>query len=642
MNVHGGSNLEASEQGWRRSLLIAMPFTSAAFLIGIPLNALAGQDNAFDHVVFPFMAVCILALHAFLVLKPKSTNAVQVILASACPVFFLGKLAYLLYSGDPNLDIPAEMTEGYFWIPALYLLGSFTQRSHRIPQVFLAGLLGMSLWYALQTASAARPDWSTLFALIELNLANVTLLLLSQSFIGFRDQYARAAAQADTLHDLAYTDTLTGLRNRTGVQTSLEALLGPGGGAVSVVFVDLDGFKAINDTLGYCVGDAVLRQVTGRWRQFCRERDELGRWSGDQFVMLLPGSSSDEAAQVAARLLAALEAPIAVDDHLVKLSASAGVSASPEHGTTAQELLRHADTALNAVKRNGKNGVRRFSRDLDSAFEEHQQLERDLRVALAERQFSLVYQPIVHLETGAVFKVETLLRWTHPTRGLVSPATFIPVAEASGLIVSVGEWILETACFEAARWNAPGGRPVRVAVNTSALQLAHPSFVGVVTSALVKSGLPAHLLELEITEGVVLQNAGLTLQALAELRELGVSLAIDDFGTGYSSLSYLRDLPVSTVKVDRAFVRDLGVPRHESPFAYALFDAILSIARSLNLEVVAEGIETEAQLATLRDLGCTGGQGYYFARPESAELLFERLQGPHRPVFGPGSAVTLN
>ena len=641
------TNLNTAVHAWRRSLLVAMPFASVAFLIGIPLNTLSQQQTAFDQITFPLMAVGLVLLNLTLICFRHATNLVLLTIIVACPIFFLAKLSYILFASPPGLDIPAEMTEGFFWIPATYLLGLFTTNrygTHRMPRLFVIAVLALSLAYALNGVAHHSPNWSAIFALVELNLANIVLLTLSQSFLGTKEHFTRATAQAEAMRQLAHADPLTGLHNRLGMQTALEHMVQvkhleqP----VGVVFLDLDGFKAINDTLGHNIGDEVLCEVAKRWQGFCRAHDLLGRWNGDEFVMLLGNTNGPNATHIAHRLIAALEQPITLGDHTVQLSASAGVSSSPEDASTAHELLRHADSALHAVKRNGKNGVRKFSQDLDGAFEEHQQLERDLRKALEQHQFELAFQPIVHLETAAVFKVETLLRWRHPERGMVSPATFIPLAESSGFIVPLGEWILQTACFEAARWNQQGrGQAVRVAVNTSALQLAQPNFIGTVTLALARSGLPAHLLELEITEGVVLHNVTQVQETLHKLRELGISLAIDDFGTGYSSLRYLRDLPVSTIKVDRSFVNDLGQPRHESPFAFALFDAILSIARTLNLEVIAEGIETEAQLETLRGLGCTGGQGYYFARPEPAERIFERLSTTpkHQRV---GSSATLN
>jgi diguanylate cyclase len=445
----------------------------------------------------------------------------------------------------------------------------------------------------------------------------------------FKDNFVRAEAHAETMQRLAHTDQLTHLANRLGIQNNLEETLkktDPANQTLSLIFLDLDGFKTINDTLGSSIGDEVLREVARRWQGFCRDRDSLGRWSGDQFVAILHDVAGSEASTIAHRLINALSEPLSIGEHLIQLTASAGISSFPEDGSSGHELIRHADSALNTIKHTGKNNVRRFTPAIEGEIEERQQLERDLRLALERHELELAYQPIVDLKSGLTIKAEALLRWRHPTRGMVSPATFIPIAESSGLIVQLGNWILHEACTQAKIWNQPGRQAIRIAVNISAVQLGHPEFLHVVAHILAKTGLPARLLELELTEGTVLRDVSEVQRTLSELRELGISLAIDDFGTGYSSLSYLRDLPIQTIKIDRSFVKDLGTPRFGPQFALALIEAILSIARTLDLEVVAEGIEEESQLVVLRGLGCSSGQGYLFARPEPGQALEHRLQ----------------
>ena len=558
----------------------------------------------------------------------------------------MAKLCYILFVVSPKINIVAEMTESFFWIPAMCVLSSFAKVSPRariLPNLFLTAMLLISLVFIAQSLSSTAPNYSAIYALIELSLANLTLLTLSQMLFAFKDDFVRAETHAETMQRLAHTDQLTNLANRLGIQNNLEQTLKTNqtqtSQTLSLIFLDLDGFKSINDTLGSDIGDQVLREVAQRWQGFCRDRDSLGRWSGDEFVAILHDVAGQEATAIAHRLIGALIEPISIGEHRLQLTASAGISNFPEDGSNGHELIRHAEGALNTIKRSGKNNVRRFTPAIEGEIEERQQLERDLRLALERHELELAYQPIVNLESGQTVKAEALLRWRHPTRGMVSPATFIPIAESSGLIVPLGKWILHEACLQAKIWNQPGRHTIRIAVNISAVQLGHPDFLNMVAQTLAKTGLPAKLLELELTEGTILRDIGEVQRTLGELRELGISLAIDDFGTGYSSLSYLRDLPIQTIKIDRSFVQDLGTPRFGPQFALALIEAILSIARTLDLEVVAEGIEDESQLVVLRSLGCASGQGYLFARPEPGQALEHRLQNA---PLGVGVMIGLN
>jgi diguanylate cyclase len=630
--------LDLAMEGPRRSLLIALPFVFLAFVVGLVLNSPSQQSTALDEVAYPLFTVGIFFVYLCLLVFKHSTNTVILSVVSLSAVFLLTKLVYILFMASANINIVAEMTESFFWIPAMCLLGAFARvdpRARILPNLFLMAMLLISLVFIVQSLRSSTPHFSAIYALIELGLANMTLLTLSQMLFSFKDDLIRAETHAGTMQHLAHTDQLTGLVNRLGIQTKLEETLSTNLSTnlkdsttqtISLIFLDLDGFKAINDTLGSSVGDEVLREVARRWQGFCRDRDSLGRWSGDQFVAILHGVAGHEATAIAHRLIDALSEPLRIGEHLIQLTASAGISSFPEDGSSGHELIRHADSALNTIKHAGKNNVRRFTPAIEGEIEERQQLERDLRLALERHELELAYQPIVDLKSGQTIKAEALLRWRHPTRGMVSPATFIPIAESSGLIVPLGKWILHEACTQAKIWNQPGRQTIRIAVNISAVQLGHPEFLNMVAQTLAKTGLPAKLLELELTEGTVLRDVSEVQRTLGELRELGISLAIDDFGTGYSSLSYLRDLPIQTIKIDRSFVKDLGTPRFGPQFALALIEAILSIARTLDLEVVAEGIEEESQLVVLRSLGCGSGQGYLFARPEPGQALEHRLQ----------------
>jgi diguanylate cyclase len=648
-SIPSSSASDLAMEGPRRSLLIALPFVFLAFAVGLVLNSPSQQSTALDAVCYPLFTVGIFFVYICLLVFKRSTNAVIVSVVSLSGVFLLAKLVYILFVASGSVNIVAEMTESFFWIPAMCVLGSFAKvnsRARILPTLFLTAMLLISLVFIVQSLRGPTPNYSAIYALIELSLANLTLLTLSQMLFAFKDDFVRAETHAETMQRLAHTDQLTNLANRLGIQNSLEETLNSislqadqTDQTLSLIFLDLDGFKTINDTLGSSIGDEVLREVARRWQGFCRDRDSLGRWSGDQFVAILHDVAGQEATAIAHRLIGALTEPISIGEHRVQLTASAGISNFPEDGSNAHELIRHADSALSTIKRAGKNNVRRFTPAIEGEIEERQQLERDLRLALERHELELAYQPIVDLKSGQTIKAEALLRWRHPTRGMVSPATFIPIAESSGLIVPLGKWILHEACLQAKIWNQPGRHTIRIAVNISAVQLGHPDFLNMVAQTLAKTGLPAKLLELELTEGTVLRDINEVQRTLGELRELGISLAIDDFGTGYSSLSYLRDLPIQTIKIDRSFVKDLGTPRFGPQFALALIEAILSIARTLDLEVVAEGIEEESQLIVLRSLGCGSGQGYLFARPEPGQALEHRLQNA---TSGVGAMVGLN
>ena len=617
------------DDGWRRSILKSLPFACIAFGLGMIFDPLSHQSTPFDQIAFPLMFVGLIGLEIILLSSRRATGPVVLTIVSASGLFFLGKLGYLLFAASASVNVTAEMTESLFWIPTLHVLSLLVPnvRGARImPLVFVFAMIAVSTAYAIGLGNPR--SFSVLSALVQFNLSNVTLLLLTLALVGINQRSSRAEAQAETMHNLAHTDAVTTLPNRLGLHTRLERTLERANREkrpAAVVYLDLDGFKVVNDTLGHEMGDAVLMEVANRWKDFCREDDCLGRWSGDEFVLTLWNTPSEQAMAVAERLVTALASPLEVRGQTIRVSASAGVSLFPDDGFDAHVLLRHADSALYTVKRTGKNGVRRFSATLDSEIEERLQLERDLRLALERDELELAYQPIVNLRDGNVIKLEALLRWRHPTRGYVSPVDFIPVAETSGLIVPIGTWVLNQACRQAKLWNQPGQPRLKVAVNVASLQLAQSNFKSIVAETLVTTGLPASLLELELTESVVLRDLEQTTRTLNELRELGLSLAIDDFGTGYSSLSYLRDLPIQTIKVDRSFIRDLGSPRNAPHFALALIEAIMSIARALDLDVVAEGIETEAQAITLRGLGCAQGQGFHFARPEAAHLITPRL-----------------
>jgi diguanylate cyclase (GGDEF)-like protein len=412
---------------------------------------------------------------------------------------------------------------------------------------------------------------------------------------------------------LAFHDGLTGLPNRVFFHQSLEQALARVGRRVDehigVLCLDLDGFKAINDTLGHATGDALLREVAA---QLLRLGDGamVARLGGDEFAIVLPEAGDlGRSRRLAQAIINAFAEPTDVAGHTVAIGVSIGIAIYPTDGRNAATLVKNADLALYRAKRDGRGGFRFFEQSLDEAARRRRQIETDLRIAIRTGQLELYFQPIVASETEVITGFEALLRWPHPDRGLVSPVEFIPVAEETGLIVPLGEWVLHEACHVAMTWPAH----IRVAVNVSPLQFRSPGFGAVVLQALSRSGLAPERLEIEITESVFLEGETSVLQILHMLRNMGVRVALDDFGTGYSSLSYLRSFPFDKIKIDRSFI--INVAGDES--AAAIVKAIVDLAKALDMETTAEGVEDTEQLAELRAQGCTTLQGYLFSRPLS-------------------------
>ena len=428
---------------------------------------------------------------------------------------------------------------------------------------------------------------------------------------------------------LAYYDALTGLPNRSLLQDRIRTALAAARRRkekVAILFLDLDRFKIINDSLGHSTGDLLLQEVAARLKVWAREQDTVARVGGDEFVVLLTNVGQHADPGVAAqRIVSALIPEYSIRGHALSISTSIGISIFPQHGTNGETLIKHADAAMYSAKQKGPNNIQFFSEDLNSQMVERLTLESGLRLALDRQEFALVYQPQMDIRTGAVIGLEALLRWQHPTLGLVPPDKFIRIAENSGLIVPIGEWVLRTACSQIRRWQDEGLPAVRIAVNVSAVQFRQDGFPDLIRNVLRETDLAPEYLELELTESLLLTNADVVFSVLQELNEMGLSLAIDDFGTGYSSLSYLKQFRVNKLKIDRTFIRDIAVDSDDA----AITTAIISMAKSLNLKVIAEGVETEEQMAFLRLHHCDEMQGYYFSKPLSAEDAREKLRS-HR------------
>jgi len=437
----------------------------------------------------------------------------------------------------------------------------------------------------------------------------------------------RAAAQE--IERLAFFDCLTGLANRVLLKDRLSQMLSRAGRRseqVAVLFIDLDRFKEVNDSLGHSSGDIMLQLIGERLCGTLRDSDTVGRLGGDEFVVLLEGVKARAGVvEVADKILHVLAQPVVLDQREVFTGGSIGIAVFPQDGRDVDTLFKNADTAMYYAKEQGRNTFSFYSADMHTVALELLTLSGYLRHAIDRDEFSLVYQPQVSLATGQVVGVEVLLRWQHPVLGEVPPEQFIPLAEDAGLILAIGVWVLNTACRQAMQWISQGLPAMRIAVNLSAKQFRDPELAHSVAQALQASGLPGHLLELELTEGMLIENLATTRSTLHALKAMGVGLAIDDFGTGYSSLSYLRHFPVDRLKIDKSFVHEINEQCGETT---VIVEAIIALAHSLKLIVIAEGVESRGQIAFLKRHRCDELQGYYVSRPlvpASFEQLMRRL-----------------
>ncbi len=455
--------------------------------------------------------------------------------------------------------------------------------------------------------------------------------------IAFREQ-----SQAEVQY-LAHHDALTGLPNRILLREQLDEALARArryGDPLAVLFLDLDGFKTINDTLGHSIGDALLQRIAERLRQTLRETDKIARLGGDEFAVVQIGEEQPKnAAALASRLIEVISRPCFVEGHQLIVGCSIGVAMTTADKLDPEQLLKSADLAMYRAKADGRGTYRFFEKEMDERAQARRVLEVELREALVQGAFELYYQPLVNLATNRVTGFEALMRWRHPQRGFISPAEFIPLAEEIGAIVPLGEWALRQACTEAASWP----EHIKIAVNLSPVQFKNGGVVIAVVNALAGSGLAASRLELEITESVLLEKSEANLNVLHQLRDLGVRISMDDFGTGYSSLNYLRTFPFDKIKIDQSFIRDVVQQKD----CLAIVRGIANLGTSFGITTTAEGVETAEQLDCLRREGCTEVQGYLFSKPrpasEIAELL-ARIDGAAQPLpssegadLGPGT-----
>jgi len=437
-----------------------------------------------------------------------------------------------------------------------------------------------------------------------------------------RDISERKRAEEIINHQV-YHDVLTTLPNRGLLWDRMEVALSHArrcGGMLAVMCLNLDGFKVINDSLGHLMGDKLLQAVALRLRRNIREGDTLARVGGDEFNLLLPEISGDlDAAKAAEKTIECLKKPFLLNGHEIFIGVSIGIALFPADGENIETLIKNADIAMYHIKERGKNGYESFSANMPERTSRQFNLERSLRKALEENQFLLLFQPQHATDGGQIVGVEALIRWQHPEEGMILPGDFLPLAEETGLIADIGEWVLRTACAQFSRWCLAGVLPVKMAVNLSAAQLYRSDFVETVLSILHENQMPGKFLELEVTENTLMQDMEHVVQKLRQLTLHGVSVAVDDFGTGYSSLGYLQSLPLTMLKIDQSFVQRVQSEKEQ----HSILMAIVAMAKGLGLDVIAEGVETESQLEYLRSIDCAQAQGYLLGVPQSADSVIK-------------------
>ncbi|GAA0454597.1 hypothetical protein Ade02nite_03080 [Paractinoplanes deccanensis] len=646
---------EAGDNGQPVGILLPYVAVLAALLTSVVWYAKTGHSNLF--VAYTRSALILLIVGRQLLTMRENRNLTRTLearVADRTAELFASEQrfhALVQHSSDvvtvvsPEADVlyQSESVQRVFGYPARVFTG------RRLTKM-LDPESGIRLAQALRQV-AGRPYATTVLELVvrhhdgrerqaEMTITN---LLSDPSVAGLvlntRDISERKELQDQLVHE-AYHDALTQLANRALFRERVSEALREraDGGEVTVLFLDLDGFKEVNDSLGHLAGDQLLVQVADRLRASVRSADVVARFGGDEFAVLIttaPGGVPGEAEQVAQRIIEALDTPFGSESRDIHVQASIGLAAAgmlaDGEADGAEQLMRNADLAMYKAKSAGGSVYAMYDPEMLSVLVARLELEADLRLALERQQLRLHYQPTVDLATGEVIGFEALARWAHPSRGLIPPAEFIPIAEATGLIVPLGRWVLREACRQAVTWARDGGRPVKMAVNVSVRQFDRADLVDVVAGILAETGMPADRLCLEMTESVLMTDTDDNLEQLVRLKALGVTLAIDDFGTGYSSLAYLRRFPVDTLKIDRSFVERLGALTDDT----ALADTIVQLGKSLGMDTVAEGIEEFGQLAALREMGCHFAQGYYFSRPvpadEAGRLLTEGAEPTRAP-----------
>ncbi|MGK5678271.1 putative bifunctional diguanylate cyclase/phosphodiesterase [Actinoplanes sp. URMC 104] len=620
---------------WSPRFVILLGVTAVGgYAVLLPVRA--GADLGTTFVLVAMMG-CAVGLTAVYARSRRSLDdrrqaaehrAETMLAASADAVIAVGRDLRITYATDSVqqlLGIPRRALAGR---PVGSLLPE--DRQEQVEQ-FFARLFAVPVGQSLRGESrlrAADGEWTAVDVLATNWIDDPDI---QSAVVSLRDIGARRALE-EKLHLQAYTDSLTGMPNRALFRRRLEEdVCANEGRPVTVLLLDLDDFKLVNDNLGHSAGDELLTTIADRLRRHVRPSDVLARLGGDEFAILMHDLEPGDAAALAERLLRAVREPVRLASRDVTCSLSIGIASSlpcgrTEHGKVcADHLLGNADLAMYAAKRAGRNGYAIFDPTMTMSVLEEAQLRSDLEHALEHDEFVVLYQPVVDMQTQSVTSVEALVRWEHPRDGLLGPYHFIAAAEANGLIVPLGRWVLREACEQLARWRAasPAAAQLKVNVNLSARQFQYAGLVDDVAAALRDAGIDPASLTLEITESMLMEDIDTAKRTLQALRELGVRLAIDDFGTGYSSLSYLKQLPVDVIKIDKTFVDEVDTDADD----VALVDAVAGLGQALKMQTVAEGIETDAQWTTLRRIGIDHGQGYLFGRPASPADIGALLDG---------------
>jgi len=581
--------------------------------LGRALRALAAGTNVVKVKIYDTRGVTVFSTDARQIGEDKSGNpGVQRALAGSAASDITFRQRFDAWEGaisDRNIIasyVPVHLPEGARVEAVMEIYSDVTPLVERMER---------GLWHILA---------GVLAVLALVLLAGVWILRRYHRLL--KAQEAERLAQEGRIRHQAYHDTLTGLPNRASFTEHLDEALRRARRAqrqLALMFVDLDQFKRVNDSLGHEAGDRLLRVIAGRIQGCVRETDLLFRMGGDEFTVILEDvRGPEEVAMVAQRVIEAARDPLQLLHHELSVSVSVGIAMYPRDDAGGGRLVKSADTAMYRAKELGRNRFLFFAPEMNERVESQLVMEAALRRALKNGEFRLHYQPRVSAATGKVTGVEALLRWARPESDLVEPARFIPALEETGLIVPVGAWVLAEACRQAADWQRAGLGPLRVSVNLSSRQFRSDTLAGTVSGALQASGLAAQLLEVELTESLLVENTEQAMEVMGRLKAIGVAISIDDFGTGYSSLGYLKRFPIDSLKIDRAFVRDLATSRKDA----AIVEAIAALARSLGLGLVAEGVEEPFQAEFLRTLHCTELQGYLFGRPVPPEGIAEFLR----------------
>lgn len=613
----------------RRIYLTYLAVTTGGLLaLWLTSPDLTEGQQRLTNIVTPLTFVLTVLCFVTLWRNPRSIRPIEVVLYGLCYPVILGALVLNLAFATNMLEQQAALASFSNWMPLAFIWAYLVFGSRRgiyAAGAFLATGLAVLAPFGLSTRLGYQ-ELVTLSLLGEITFSASLYIVALFGLAYLLERQTSARVSAETTAELAYVDTLTNLPNRLGLQTRLEqavALAARNQETLAVFFIDLDGFKRINDSYGHQGGDLLLQQFAQRLKSSVRASDTVARMSGDEFVVVAFLTDTEQARTLADKLLEVYHAPFTLDGHGVAMTGSIGVSLYPGDGLDSDTLLLHADSAMYHAKAAGKNRWSFYTASSNAARTERLDLATPLRHAIERQQLDVDYQPFFDLQDKSLVGIEALARWRHPELGEIPPSVFIPVAERHNLIIPLGTWMLEMACRQAKAWQSEGLAPVRVSVNVSAAQFADADFVDVVKRVLNDNQLAPKWLSLELTESCLVQASAAP--HLNALRALGVHVSLDDFGTGYSSLAQLQALPLDSFKIDRAFLSALHSPRDSTKNAMVLLETIVTLASGLGLSVVAEGVETEEQESLLRQIGCEVAQGFLFAKPATAEEIGQLL-----------------